>query len=116
MGIRTKLFTNIGDDRVKISPNTIHLVHENKPGNPVLARLTPDRFGLRLHTSHPTKHDHGPIENPEGTLDLGRKVNVTGSVNDIDPVAIAFRGLVETRTTCLCLTFPRTKTTHPIAM
>ena len=79
-------FLHHGDDIVEIGPDAIHLVHERDARDVVLVGLAPHRLGLRLDTAHGAKHRDGPIEHAQAALDLGGEVDVSGRVDDVDPV------------------------------
>ena len=88
MSIGPQLRMNVGDDGIKVSTDAVHLVHKDEARHTILGRLAPHRFGLRLDTSHATEHDDGTVQHPQRALHLGGEVHVTGSVDDIDAVAL----------------------------
>ena len=75
----------------EIGPGPIHFVHERQAWHAVLVGLTPDGFGLGLHTTHGAIHHAGAIKHPHRTLDLDREVDVSRGVNNVDPVLGARR-------------------------
>ena len=54
----------------------------------VFVALTPNRFGLRLNSGHGVEHRHCAVENAQTTLDFGRKIDVTGRIDNIDGAVI----------------------------
>ena len=54
------------------------LLTKQNPRHAVLVSLAPDGFRLRLDTSNGVENDNATIEHAQGTLDLNRKVDVTG--------------------------------------
>ena len=71
---------------VEIRPNPVHLVRENDPGDPIPVGLAPHGFRLGLDAGHRVEQRHGAVEHPKRTLHLGRKVDMPGGVDDVDPV------------------------------
>ena len=71
---------------MKSAPDAVHLVDERDARNPVAIGLAPDRLGLRLDAAHGTEHRDRAVEHAQGALDLGREVDVSGGVDDVDPV------------------------------
>ena len=58
----------------------------------ILAGLTPDGFGLGLNAALGAEHAHGAVQNAQRTLDLYGKINVAGSVDQIDLMTAPFTG------------------------
>ena len=50
---------------IKIRTGTIHLVNEGNAGNIVLVGLTPDGFGLWLHSGNSTENCNRTIKNAQ---------------------------------------------------
>ncbi len=69
---------------IKVRPDSIHLVHERDAGHPILVRLPPDRFRLRLYALDRIEDRHRAVQDAQGTLDLDRKVDVARGIDDID--------------------------------
>ena len=95
MGVGSEFSAEVTNDVVEVRSGAVHLIDERHPGNVILGRLAPDRFGLRLHTGHAAIHEDHTVENAQGALHLGRKVHVAGSVDDIHPQVLAFEHLVD---------------------
>ncbi len=69
----------------KISARAIHLVYKTDARDPVLVRLTPDRFRLRLNTFDRAEKGHRAVQHAEAALDLRREIHVAGGIDDVDP-------------------------------
>ena len=83
---RIQALFDLQNHSIKIGSDPIHLVDKGDPGDPVFVRLSPDRFGLRLHARHRAEDHHPTIEHPQGALDLGGKIHVPGRVYNVDVV------------------------------
>ena len=93
--VGAQLLAHVVQRVVKVGTGTVHLVDERDPGDVVLRRLAPDRFGLGLDAGHSAKHGNGPVEDAHGALDLRGEIHVTRSVDDVDTVGDSFAGLVK---------------------
>src|SRR5207245_10086586 len=67
-----------------IRTSLVHLVDETDAGNLVLVGLTPDRFRLGLNAGDGIEAGDSAVEDAQRTLHLGGKVDVAGSIDDID--------------------------------
>ena len=76
--------------RVEIGAHPVHLVDEGDARHPVLVGLPPDRLRLGLHPGHRAEQGDGPVEHPQGALDLHSKVHVPGCVYDVDTIIAPF--------------------------
>ena len=72
----------------EVGAGAVHLVDEADARDVVAIGLAPDGLGLRLDTGHRVEHRDGAIEDPKRALDLDGEVDVTGRVDDVDPVAL----------------------------
>ena len=81
---------------IEICACAIHFVDESNTGHPVFRSLSPYSFRLRLNAGHSTEHGYGTVENSERALDLGRKIDVAGSVDNIHAHFDAVVSLVDT--------------------
>jgi hypothetical protein len=54
--------------------------------------LTPDRFRLGLHAANSAKHGNGAVQNAKRAFDFYRKVDMTGSVDEVDFVVFPLTG------------------------
>ena len=68
----------------KICTYSIHFVYETDPWDSVAVSLPPNGLGLRFDTCDGIEYHHAAIENSKASLDLGRKVDVAGRVDDVD--------------------------------
>ena len=68
----------------EIGSEAVHFVDKGDAGHTVPLGLVPNGFGLRLHPANGAEHGHGSVEHPQGTLDLGGKVHVSGGVDEVD--------------------------------
>ena len=75
---------DFGENPVKLRADAVHLVDEADPRDRVFSRLTPDRFRLRLDPLDRRKDHDRAIEHAQGTLDLGREIDVAGGIDDVD--------------------------------
>ena len=73
---------------IEVCAGAIHLVHEADARNVVAIGLTPHRFGLGLDSCNRIEHGNRPVEHPQAALHLDREVDVTRSVDDVDPVGL----------------------------
>ncbi len=69
---------------VELGADAVELVDEADPRHAVLRRLPPDGFALRLDPLNGREHDDGTVQHAQRSLDLGREVDVSGRVDDID--------------------------------
>ena len=87
-GLGTQFLVNFFDGIHKISTENVHFVHESDAGNMVFVGLAPDGFGLGLNPRAGIKNDDAPIENTKRALDLGGKVDVTRSVDNVETMFV----------------------------
>jgi len=78
-------------DAVKISAETINFINKRDARDMVTICLTPHGFGLRLDAASRAKYDHCSIQDLERTLDLDRKIHVSGRIDNIDLVLLPER-------------------------
>ena len=71
---------------VEIGAHNVHLIYIGHTGNHIVVSLSPNGFRLRLNASLCTENSYRTVKNSERTLNFNCKVNVTGSVDDIDPM------------------------------
>ena len=74
-----------------IGADPVHLVDEADARNLVLVRLPPHRLGLGLHAADRAQYRDRAVEHAKRTLYLGRKVHVSGGVDDIDLIIAPVR-------------------------
>ena len=83
-----KLIAQFSDHALEIGAHSIHLVDERDARHIVAVGLPPYGLGLRLHAADGAEHAHGSIENAKRTLDLHRKIDVSGGIDNIDRTAL----------------------------
>ena len=91
-GVRLKLVAKLADDALEVGAHAVHLVDECDARHVVAVGLAPDRLGLRLNAAHRAEDAHRAVEDAERALDLHREVDVAGSVDDVDVVAVPLAG------------------------
>ena len=72
------------NDAGKIGPHPVHFIDKRNPRNAVLVGLPPHRFRLRLDTADSAENTDRTVENPQRTLHLGGKIDVTRGVDNIN--------------------------------
>ena len=72
---------------LEVGTDAVHLVDESDARHPVLVGLPPDGLGLRLDAGDGVEHRDRAVEHAQRALDLGREVDVTGGIDDVDPVS-----------------------------
>ena len=77
------------DVHLKIGADLVHLVDERMPRHLVAVGLPPHRLALRLHAVAAVEHGDRAVEHAQAALDLDREVDVSRSVDDVDPVFFA---------------------------
>ena len=58
----------------------------------IVLGLTPDRLGLRLNAALRAEHGDRAVQHAEGTLDLDGKIDVAGSVDDVETIVLPVAG------------------------
>jgi len=69
---------------VKVSADTVHFIDKGDAGNPVLVRLMPDGFGLRLYPAHRAENHHRAVEHSQGALHFDGKIHMSRCINDMN--------------------------------
>ena len=85
----------IGDHRDAagiICSNAIHLVDKADPRHPIFVGLAPDRLGLRLDAGNRIEYRDRAVEDPQAALDLDRKIDMAGCVDNVDAVVLPKAG------------------------
>ena len=77
---------------VEVSAHNVHFVDIGHTGNMIFIGLTPNGFGLRLHTALGAEHRHRAVQHPQRALYFHGKVHVAGGINNIDPVTLPVGG------------------------
>ena len=79
-------------DGGEVGADAVHLVDEDDARHGVLVGLAPDGLRLRLHAGDGVEQRDRAVEHAQRPLDLDRKVNVAGSVDDVDAMVTPERG------------------------
>jgi hypothetical protein len=93
-GVGAELLTHAINGAIEVRADTVHLIHERDARHPVFRGLAPDGLRLRLDAGNTTKDGDGAIQDAERTLDLGGKIDMAGSVDDVYPLFNAFEDFV----------------------
>ena len=80
------------DSISEISSDNIHLVDESNTRNIVNIGLTPYIFGLGLNAAAGTEYGYRTVQNTQRTLNLNGEINVAGSIDNVDTVALPKTG------------------------
>ena len=76
---------------IKISSNPVHLVDEGKAGHPVFIQLAVYCFALGLGPGNRINGEDRSIENTAGALHLCGEVNVAGSIDQVEFIALPLK-------------------------
>lgn len=68
----------------------IHLVNSQDRPDALTQSLAQHSLGLDAHTLNAVHHHQGTVSNAQGSSHLRGEINVTGRVNQVDQVVIAF--------------------------
>src|SRR5471032_2647268 len=77
---------------LKIRAGAIHLVDEADARHVILVGLAPHGFGLGLHAGDGVEHGDSAVQHAHGALDFNGEVDMTGRVDDVDPVFFPVAG------------------------
>src|SRR4051812_28679853 len=80
------------DTALEVGARAIHLVDEADARHVIFVGLAPDGFRLRLDTGNGVKHRDRTVQHAHRTLDFNGEVDVTGRVDDVDPVFFPVAG------------------------
>src|SRR5262249_29638458 len=75
-----------------VGSGAVHLVYECNSRHTVFVRLTPHGFRLGLNTTDCTKDRNSAMQDAERAFDLGGKVNVTRSIDNVDAMVVPKTG------------------------
>ena len=81
-----ELVADLPDHALEVGAHAVHLVDERDARNAILVGLAPHGLGLRLDAADRAEHRHRAVEHAEAALDLDREIDVSGRVDDIDPM------------------------------
>ncbi len=87
-GIAAEFGTELLNHLLGVSTGTVHLVDERQTGHAIAAHLPIDGQRLSLHPSNGAKDENGPIQDAEAALNFDGEVDVAGSVDQVDVVAV----------------------------
>jgi hypothetical protein len=76
------------DGMEEVRAHAVVLVDEGDAGDVVVVGLAPDRLGLGLDACDGVEDRDGTVEDAQRALDLGREVDVTRGVDDLDDVVL----------------------------
>ena len=76
------------DGAEEVGADAVILVDERDARDVVVGGLTPDGLGLRLDAGDGVEDRDGTVEDAQAALDLGREVDVTRGVDDLDDVVL----------------------------
>ena len=77
---------------VEVGAHDVHLIDVRHTRYAILFCLTPHGLGLRLNAALGAENCYGAVEHTQGALHLYRKVNVAGSVDDVDTMILPEAG------------------------
>ena len=80
------------DDAREAGAGAVHLVDEGDAGDAVAVGLAPYGLALGLYAADGAEHADRAVEHAQGALDLGREIDVSGSVDDVDLAALPEAG------------------------
>ena len=89
--IETQLTPQIVDHFPWIGTLSIQFVNKGQPWDIVAFHLPIDRQGLRLNTRNPTEDQNSPVQHTKCSFHFNGKIDVTGSVNDINMAIFPLR-------------------------
>ncbi len=76
------------DDVEEVRAGAVHLVDVGEARNAVAVGLTPHRLGLRFDSTDGAEHSDCAVEHAQAALDLDGEVDVSGSIDDLDPMVL----------------------------
>jgi hypothetical protein len=69
---------------MEVGTDPIHLVYEGHPRYSIPIGLPPHCFRLWLYTSHSAENSYYPVQYSQASFNFDSKVDMPGSVNDVD--------------------------------
>ena len=85
-GLRRQAVVNRFERFPEVTTSLVNLIDKADTWHAVLVRLAPNRLRLRLNAHLAVEHRNRAVKHAKRTLHLGRKVDVTRGVNDVDLV------------------------------
>ncbi|KAF5036812.1 hypothetical protein DSECCO2_571230 [anaerobic digester metagenome] len=83
-GPGVEVVVHLFDNIVVIGSGSVNLVYKRDSGDFITLCLVPYGFTLGLHTAYSAEQGNHAVDYTQGTFHLNGKINVTGSVNNID--------------------------------
>ena len=90
--IGTQVFMHLVDHLLEVGTRAVHLIDEGDAGHAVFVGLVPHRLRLRLHATHGAEHRHHAVDDTQRALHLDGEVDVTGSIDKVDLIAVPMCG------------------------
>ena len=69
---------------IELGADAVHLVDEAEPGDMIFGRLPPDRLALGLDPLDRREDHDGSVEHAQRPFDLGREIDVSRRIDDVD--------------------------------
>ena len=85
-GVGLELSAHLLHNAVEVGADAVHLVDERDLRHFILLGLTPNLFGLGLNAADRAVKSDRAVENAQRALHFGRKVNVSGSIDERESV------------------------------
>ncbi len=82
--LRPEAIHNHLNGPLEIGTDAVHFVHKTDTRHIEAVGLSPHCLRLWLNTSHGIKYNHAAIKHPQRALHLGREIDVSGCVNDVN--------------------------------
>ena len=90
--IGTQILVHLVDDFSEIGTRAVHLVHESDARHAVFVGLVPHSLRLGLHATHGAEHRHHAVDDTQRAFHLDGEVNVAGSIDKVDLIAVPVCG------------------------
>ena len=91
-GVGAQSLVHHFDNVVKVRSVDVHFVDESDPRDLVGVGLTPHVLGLRFHAAFGAEHRDRSVQHSEAAFDFNGKVDVPGSVDDVDLMTLPHGG------------------------
>ncbi len=90
--LRLQAIHNHLNSPFEIGTDTVHFVHKADTWNVEAVGLSPHSLRLWLNTRHGIKYDHSAIKHPQRALHLGREIDMSGRINNVNLMVIPEAG------------------------
>nr|ACM91102.1 hypothetical protein Xoryp_05010 [uncultured bacterium Rlip1] len=90
--IGTQILMHLVDDLLEVGTRAVHLVDEGDARYAVFVGLVPHRLRLRLHATHGAEYRHHAVDDTQRAFHLDSEVDVTGSIDKVDLIAVPMCG------------------------